>query len=296
MPIYDADTLLFMKESAEGPMGKPPVSTFGASGALPETLSETEPTRYAYPRPTQPQSPDNTQGSSLGSYPDGGIAKRTIKTLSSLQGGGSPAAVISKAVAKMGLQALAKTGQVLSIGPLSIYEKLNDLYHKSWFDWEPETVRQTLVHDWPEALSDETVSAIQALQVLVTTNSAQEHWHIFEKVGHALNLGHVDFSTSQPLDIHECALALKIINKVRPKSDFDPEIWHYIAACAKTAGYVYLPEEFFPKEAQDALDKMGNDLSLKNAVESSWKSKVKGKTDAENIQLDKLNAVKEYVS
>jgi hypothetical protein len=329
--IYDNDTEQFMKvsmgtmDASDGPLNKPSVST--AVGALPQELPENQPTRDPYPRPTAPQSIDNQQGSipsgasgipypsstKLGEDPKPSdpydlTPKDYLKAVVKIQGGGNPVSVLAKTIAKRGVKALigneeqqkmAEDGKPL-LGPLSLYRSLGIMYGKDWYNWELETIIQTVRLDHKIDLEsygnvDELWDMIGALQVVLNTNFAHEQWHVFEKVGQAFNYSHVDFDVVQPLEIHETAVTLKIIDRLRPKTDYTHEIIGYIAASAKHSGFVYLPETLFPSGCQEALDALGNDTTLKMAVEHSWKNKVAGHTEAEILQLSRLNELVSYV-
>ena len=178
---------------------------------------------------------------------------------------------------------------------ISVYEQMNDKYGQDWWDWEPETVRETLDREYGVDLGDDGVNVIGALQVILNTNQAHEHWHVFEKVGHAFNGNHVDFSVIQPLEMDEIALSLSIMNTIRPKQEFMSEIFGYIASCAKMSGLVYLPEEFFGSDPQQRLDTLNNDLELKKRVASLWKNGSDGDAFDEQIQSRRLSEIRDYL-
>lgn len=189
----------------------------------------------------------------------------------------------------------AQTPYHYKVDALSVYAQMNGKYGQDWWDWEPETVWETLNRDFGLELEEDGVNIIGALQTILNTNQAHEHWHVFEKVGHAFNGNHVDFSILQPLELDEIAVTLSVLNEVRPKQGYLSDIPAYIAASAKNSGVVYLPESFFGKEAQRYLDHMSNDLSLKKRVRALWEEGGKPETDAEDIQLRRLDEIREYL-
>jgi len=165
---------------------------------------------------------------------------------------------------------------------MDIFDMANEAHGPTWWQWEPETLVATF--------SDKYLDVLQALQLLVTTNQAHEHWHVFEKVGHAFNNNVVDFSIVQPLRTDECALTLKVLRNIRPKEFFDAEVIGYVACCAKHDGLVFLPSDIFGKEFQSALDALENDFILKAKV-------IAGKPvdqDTE-IQLKSIAEIRDYV-
>jgi len=187
-----------------------------------------------------------------------------------------------------------------SVSILGLYEQLSNMFGSEWHDWEPETIWSSLVAEGYEGLNENVKDAILALQLISKTNQAHENWHIFEKVGHAFNFNNVDFSVLQPLELDEVALTLKVLNKIRPKQEFELEVDGYIASCARNCGVVYLPSDLFPnKTAQDFLDELNNDIPLKNNVSERWShSPMPRKVDPLplKVQLLRLEEIKEYAT
>jgi len=184
-----------------------------------------------------------------------------------------------------------------SLGILRLYEFLNSHYGREWRDWESETVWKTLQEDhFSEGTPEEIKEAILALQLTSTTMAPLEHWHVFEKVGHAFNLNDITFVMLQPLEPDEAALAMGIINVIQPKTEFEPEILIYVAVCAKTAGMVYLPNNMFPG-VQKHLDDLTFEYDLRDRVRQLWDNPQTGPgiTDAEKIQMERLQEIKEYL-
>lgn len=212
-------------------------------------------------------------------------AERGIRTamgaMKSIAGG--PRTAGQKLTGTLVKAILEKTG---GISVLRIYEILNDTYQRLWWDWEPETIWFTLERDHGVQPTQELKDIVMALQMVVNTNFAHEQWNVFEKVGHAFNENVVDFSTVQPLELDEIALTIYLLNRVRPKTEFEPEVYGYIASCAKHSGVVYLPENLFGG-AQEFLDRMDNDLEMK-------KKTIEKHPDA-HIQMERLKEVEEYV-
>lgn len=194
-------------------------------------------------------------------------------------------AIVSKAVLDSAFEKEAAT----SI--LNVYHALNEHYKQDWWDWEPETIWQTLTKELGVEAFPELRAMILALQLTLRTNQPFEHWHIFEKVGHAFNFNPVDFSIVQPLELTEIAWAYKVLESLRAKAEYAPEIWTYMAAAAKSSGVVYLPPKYFG-EAQAHLDRMHNDLELKALVAA----KKNDGSDAFKIQLLRLKEIADYVA
>jgi len=204
-----------------------------------------------------------------------------------------PTTNIPRALIGLATKELIKEG---SITPLGLYDVLNTNYNKDWWDWEPETIWKTLAVEQGIETTPEIRDLILALQLSVNTNQPFEHWHIFEKVGNALNGNEVDFRLLQPLELDDASATIQILKKIRPATGFDEEILAYVAAVAKSSGIVYLPQELFTAECQAYLDALNNELSLRDQVAKRWPSTYKADdTPAMKIQLMQLHEIKEYV-
>lgn len=204
-----------------------------------------------------------------------------------------PTTNIPRALIGLATKELIKEG---SITPLGLYDVLNTNYNKDWWDWEPETIWKTLAVEQGIETTPEIRDLILALQLSVNTNQPFEHWHIFEKVGNALNGNEVDFRLLQPLELDDASATIQILKKIRPATGFDEEILAYVAAVAKSSGIVFLPQELFTAECQAYLDALNNELSLRDQVSKRWPSTHKAEdTPALKIQLMQLHEIKEYV-
>lgn len=173
---------------------------------------------------------------------------------------------------------------------MSIYSLMNDKFGREWHDWEPETL-WTSIGNVPEYQKN----IIMVLQVLVKTNQIHEHWHLFENAVHALNGNQVDFGMLQPCELTHIYKAIKIIKIIRPKEDFSPEIFSYIAAVAKSSGVVFLPRKMFGPMSQKFLDDLNNDLELKIHVENRWPNPPEEKDSlALKVQILRLKEIQDY--
>lgn len=184
-----------------------------------------------------------------------------------------------------------------SLDAIGLYGFMNEHHGREWWDWEPETLWKTIEDDHISgATPTELKEAILALQVILNTNSPFENWHIFEKVGHAFNMNNVDFSILQPLELDEAALTVAIMNRIRPKQEYEPEVLTYIAVCARQSGMAYLPENMFPG-VQKYLDELNFDQALRDSVKNLWdkKDSSRSMTDAEDIQITRLKEISDYL-
>ncbi len=192
------------------------------------------------------------------------------------------------------LSAIHDPEKTASINTIKMFKDLNEKYGQSWWDWEPETVWQTLQHDYAISFVDEkTKNLIQAMQVICKTNFPFEDWHAFEKVGQALNMNPVSFEHVQLMDLDQVAYTIKILETMRPNMKFEDDILGYTAASAKHCGVCYLPEDLFPKGSQDFLDKMGNNEELRDQVAKSNGNYLINTPIG--VQLARIHEIRDYV-
>jgi hypothetical protein len=179
------------------------------------------------------------------------------------------------------------------IGAIGLYRLLDDRWGEKWHDWEPETIWAMLSSEEGIEATDAIKNMIMALQLITKTNQPFENWHIFEKVGQAFNLNSVSFGEVQPLELSEAALTIKILNAIRPKQKFEAEVHSYVAACARHAGVIFLPVEFFSPEAQKALLKISPGG---HEVYEAMADNSRSDEPAVKIQKLKLKEISDYVT
>jgi hypothetical protein len=230
----------------------------------------------------------------------GSATKDALKaTKKILQAAKDPKGALPRMAVALATKELLKEG---TTPVLRIYGLLNEHYKELWWDWEPETIWQTLTTDHAVDPEPELKNIIMALQLTARSNAPFEHWHIFEKVGHAFNGNPVDFNVLQPLELHEAALTVFILDTIRPAQAFDDEVLGYIGGVAKFSGIVFLPAAWFDN-AQKYLDELVNDLELRDAVRTRWVDAGErhvpeprpDDSPAMKIQLLSLREVEDYI-
>jgi len=208
-----------------------------------------------------------------------------------------------KALAKVLVR--AATNQIMdkagSIKILMLYQLMNDKHGREWWDWEPETIWHMIEADHIEGQTpEETKNVIMALQLTLNSMAPFEHWHIFEKVGHAFNWNPVSFEIVQPLEPDEACLAMVLLSRIQRKAVFEDEVLTYVAVCAKSGGVAYLPPELAPG-VQDKLNEITFEYHLRDATKKAWESSTQPKADDPlrdqvEIQLHRLNDIKDLLS
>jgi hypothetical protein len=184
---------------------------------------------------------------------------------------------------------------------LQLYQFMNDKHGREWWDWEPETIWKTIESDHIEGETPEALkSAIMALQLCLNSMAPYEHWHVFEKVGHAFNWNPVSFEIIQPLEPDEACLAMSILGRLQRKTAFDDEVLTYVAVCAKSGGVAYLPPEMAPG-VQAKLDEITFEYHLRDATKKLWEESAQPAAedplhDQIEIQLHRLGDIKDLLA
>jgi hypothetical protein len=221
---------------------------------------------------------------------------RAVKAVKNLSSAATAPRYIAKQIVGAAVRGLmAEPEKHAGLSVLALFELLNRDHGQAWWDWEPETLAATLHADHDIDVTPQVANVLGALQVTVKTNAPFEHWHVFEKVAHAFNFSVVDFDQLQPHELHDVALALKVLATVRPRQGYEPEVAAYIAACAMTGGVVYLPAPMFPPACQGFLNKLGNNMALLARVERCWPKSAPPGDEALAIQIARLSEVREYI-
>lgn len=223
-------------------------------------------------------------------------ARRGLVSLKGLRAYGAKGLLLNTLAPSAVSKLFEKTSGVSVMG---VYNHLNSVYDLDWWEWEPETIWEMLKKDDGIEATDEAKNLVLALQTVLKSNAVHENWHVFENVCQAFNGNTVDFSTVTPAELDEIALTLKLLSDLRPKQEFDEEIWIYIAACARDAGVVLLPPELFGGSGIPQIHLDNLDLSrsgVKGQVEKYWNSgNLKSSDPAIQVQLARLQEIKEYV-
>jgi hypothetical protein len=224
------------------------------------------------------------------------VATIALRTARKALQGGPPERALARAATKILAEEVFQ--KQAGLPPLKIYLMLNDHYGREWWDWEPETLWHHLQEDHATEATPEIKNIVMALQTVLKTNYPFEMWHVFEKVNHAFNLNMVDFATLQPAELDEAAWTISLLQRIRPKTEFEDDIWGYIAAVAKESGVVYLPPQLYggSKRPQELLDGLNNDLELAALVrQAGLRDPQTGDSTALKVQLLRLKEIQSYL-
>ena len=107
------------------------------------------------------------------------------------------------------------------------------------FQWEPELLRKELEEDNNVKLKDLLSDKLQAAIIVLTTNSFEKQWEVFEKCTHLFNNTPDDFSVLSPLEAEEIASALAEVHAIRDREEDQFEFSDEVNVYAGLVFYEY---------------------------------------------------------
>ena len=156
------------------------------------------------------------------------------------------------------LEELKKLGiKALAWAPETLFAEIDRKYH----GWSHERVTTALTRWHETGLLDTDVNPLVrqklfALRVLMTSDTAYNQWHIFEKVGSVFNDRIPQFGVMEPLTAAEASVTVALMDKIRPDT-FSNEVKIYIAATCQQ-------DALLTVEVLDTLKMVENQLQIMN--------------------------------
>jgi hypothetical protein len=175
--------------------------------------------------------------------------------------------------------ALVRELKKIGIGALTWEpETLMNVIDTRYHGWTPERVVKASEHFHKTGTLDTDVpklvrEKIFALRVVGTSNSAQNEWDIFEKVGGAFNDRVAQFGVTEPLSPSECAATVAVIESVRPE-EYANEVKIYIAASCHEEGLCTVTPVKWISMAEPHLQEM-NESAMGEPVDPALKNSIK---------------------
>lgn len=149
------------------------------------------------------------------------------------------------------------------VHPLKLVAELGDSLGDDWTEWEPETIRETLIKEAGIEPSDDVMSKIMAVKIVLARPEVFfDSWVAMEKISVALNDQAPAMGIVEDVPVEWLSNAVTIVQKLAGDGDFTPETTKYVAARLFDQGYVVAPpllrfadDELGEKVANDALRK-----------------------------------------
>lgn len=145
------------------------------------------------------------------------------------------------------------------VHPLKLIAELEDALGPEWSDWEPETIRQTVVKEAGIEPSDDVMAKIMAVKVvLARPDRFFDDAHAFEKISVALNDQSPIMTAVEDVPVEWLSNAVAVVEKIAEPSDFSPQVSKYVAARLFDQGYVVAPPKLAFADGKLA-EMVGND-------------------------------------
>jgi len=110
-------------------------------------------------------------------------------------------------------------------------------YGPEWMEWEPETLRLRIPHDFPTtAVSDLNMDKIQAAKALHYVNGFWLDWDIFLPCTMSFNGLYPDFHIMQVPTVAQCAVSVDMANRIRDDVVWSDEVKAYLDAVHRFDG------------------------------------------------------------
>jgi len=171
------------------------------------------------------------------------------------------AAQSSLAMVKEGASYLARE----DVHPLKLMAELEDDLGSEWREWEPETIRQTLIKDAGVEPSDDVMSKIMAVKIVMRRPDVFfDNWRAMEKVSVALNHRSPMMEVIEDVPVEWLSNAAAIVEKIAGAADYGDETKNYVAARLYDQGYVVAPPHL--RFADPRLGEMVGDDDFRRKV------------------------------
>jgi hypothetical protein len=116
-------------------------------------------------------------------------------------------------------------------------------YGPDWMEWEPETLRAYILHDFPTtSVSDLALSKLNAMKTLHYVGTFWTNWEVFLACTMPLNGLFPDFVHMQIPNTAQCAVAVETAGRVRDDVKWSDELRSYLATACKFDGIFCPPE------------------------------------------------------
>lgn len=175
---------------------------------------------------------------------------------------------ILRLMAESALTLVKEAGSYLArndVHPLKLVAELEDTLGSDWSEWEPETIRESIVKEAGVDPSDDVMSKIMAVKIVMRRPEAFfDDWQSMEKISVALNDRSPMMGVIEDVPIEWLSNAVSIVSRLVGPADFGAEVSKYAAARLYDQGYVVAPPLL--KFADAELGQMVGDDDLRKKV------------------------------
>jgi hypothetical protein len=165
---------------------------------------------------------------------------KAISNIADAANGSVPLLGIGKQLARYIATKTAAKSTLNSKTPVDLAHKLDEVTHKEWRDWLPETLRDYC--GLTDADKDvRALDILMALQVAVTNVDVFSEWQLFYAVCAPFNDRRANFEWLDKPSYLECALTCHWLRALRPNTDFGPGVIRFLLAVMLEDGLVFFP-------------------------------------------------------
>ena len=174
------------------------------------------------------------------------------------------------------------------VNPLTLAEECRKRWGITWLSWSPETLCSMIDRTaglWSHDRAGEALQKFQAsgdmdtevpalvrqklyaIRVIATSDSAQNDWAIFEKIGAVFNDRTADFAVLQKMSAAECARTVAIIESIRPDT-YGSQIHSYVGACCAEDGLLTVSPVKWLAWAEEDLQRFNRENGIAAPAET----------------------------
>ena len=187
-----------------------------------------------------------------------------------------------------------------------VNKKIMDMsFGDEWYDWEPETISQTILTDLNQRITDQNLDELMAVKILYKTDAFWEKWNVFEAITTAINNELVMHDQLQQPSPEKMAYSCNVVDKLMGSRPYGDEVEIYVASNLYLHGMVVAPKSL--QFAQEKLSliladhlKSNEFVSLQKASVKRYREAVAGKTTLKetkpDIQAMRLLIIDEYIT
>jgi hypothetical protein len=176
--------------------------------------------------------------------------------------------------------------------PLEILAQLRKTMSKAyglgWTEWDPEVLSRFVVEQF-EPISNLTENKIWALQSALTTDAPWHDYDIFENVALSFCNETPMFGVIQPIDLHELAFCLGVLDAIRTDV-YSDEVRGYIAAVLQYNGVLACPPDVPLPSVNDIIQRSLTEehRALRDAALDLWARGQRSAEEPRNVIENQL--------
>jgi len=168
------------------------------------------------------------------------------------------------------------------VNPLVLAEECKKRWGITWLGWTPETLCSVIDRTaglWSHDRAGEALDKFQstgemdtevpslvrqklyAIRVIATSDTPQNDWAAFEKIGAVFNDRPADFAVLQKMSAAECARTVAIIENIRPDV-YGTQVHAYVGACCSEDGLLTVKPVKWLAWAEEDLQRLNKEHGI----------------------------------